>query len=173
MTPIVNMNTPELLLKMYVSPEQRTLREFYRIRIEDHNSKINDEYADSGFDLGLPKDFIFSKAIGNKVPLDVHASMWDRENPQAYYLYPRSSISKTPMRMSNSLGIIDKGYRGPLTAMVDIIEPNIQNYPVSACDRYFQICHPSLNFFKVIMVDTQGDLGVTERGNGGFGSTGI
>jgi dUTP pyrophosphatase len=173
MTPIVNMNTPELLLKMYVSPEQRTLREFYRIRIEDHNSKINDEYADSGFDLGLPKDFIFSKAIGNKVPLDVHTSMWDRDKPQAYYLYPRSSISKTPMRMSNSLGIIDKGYRGPLTAMVDIIEPNIQNYPVSACDRYFQICHPSLNFFKVIMVDTQGDLGVTERGNGGFGSTGI
>jgi len=167
------MNTPELLLKMYVSPEQRTLREFYRIRIEDHNSKINDEYADSGFDLGLPKDFIFSKAIGNKVPLDVHTSMWDRDKPQAYYLYPRSSISKTPMRMCNSLGIIDKGYRGPLTAMVDIIEPNIQNYPVSACDRYFQICHPSLNFFKVIMVDTQGDLGVTERGNGGFGSTGI
>jgi dUTP pyrophosphatase len=173
MTPIVNMNTPELLLKMYVSPEQRTLREFYRIRIEDHNSKINDEYADSGFDLGLPKDFIFSKAIGNKVPLDVHTSMWDKDKPQAYYLYPRSSISKTPMRMCNSLGIIDKGYRGPLTAMVDIIEPNIQNYPVSACERYFQICHPSLNFFKVIMVDTQGDLGVTERGNGGFGSTGI
>ena len=173
MTPIMNINHNELLLKIYVSPEQLTLREFYRIRIEEHNSKINDEYADSGFDLGLPKDFIFSKTIGNKVPLDVHASMWERDKPQAYYLYPRSSISKTPMRLSNSIGIIDKGYRGPITAMVDIVDPNIQNYSVSACARYFQICHPSLNFFKVIMVDAQEDLGVTERGNRGFGSTGI
>jgi dUTP pyrophosphatase len=168
-----NMNAPELLLKMYVSPEQLTLREFYRIKIEEHNSHIYDIYADSGFDLCIPKDFIFSKNIGNKVPLDVHASMWDRDKPQAYYLYPRSSISKTPMRLSNSLGIIDKGYRGPITAVVDIVGPNIQNYSVSACTRYFQICHPSLNFFKVIMVDTQEDLGITERGNRGFGSTGI
>ena len=34
----------------------------------------------------------------------------------SYYLYPRSSISKTPLRMSNSTGIIDAGYRGEIIA---------------------------------------------------------
>lgn len=162
----------ELLLKIFIPLEQQTLRAFYRNRIEDHNSKIYDEYADSGFDLGLPRDVILSKRIANKLPLDIHASMWSNDKPQAYYLYPRSSISKTPMRLSNSVGIIDKGYRGPLTAMVDIVDANIQNFPVSALDRYFQICHPSLNFFKVIMVNSKEDLGITQRNEGGFGSTG-
>ena len=163
----------ELVFKIFVPLEYETLREFYRIKIEEHNSKIDDIYADSGFDLGLPKNFILSKNTGNKLPLDIHASMWSNDMPQAYYLYPRSSISKTPMRLANSVGIIDKGYRGPLTAMVDIVDPLVQNYSIYTCQRYFQICHPSLNFFKVIMVDSKEDLGITERDNGGFGSTGL
>ena len=181
------VNKPsQLLLKIFIPLDQTTLREFYRIRIQEHNSNINNPYADSGFDLGLPRDYILDKTCGNKVQLDVHASMWqidtytnddnernDDDIPHAYYLYPRSSISKTPMRLSNSVGIIDKGYRGPLTAMVDIIDSNIQNYTVYAMERYFQICHPSLNFFKVIMVDSKADLGITERNEGGFGSTGL
>jgi dUTP pyrophosphatase len=162
----------ELTLKLYVPTEHRTLREFYRIRIEAHNSKLYDQYADSGFDLGLPNTITLSKSRGNKVPLNVHASMWVNDIPQAYYLYPRSSISKTPLRLSNSVGIIDKGYRGTLTAMVDMIDTTVQEYTVTACDRYFQICHPSLNTFKVIMVDTKDALGATERNEGGFGSTG-
>ena len=180
----------QLLLKIFVPHEQTTLREFYRIRIQEHNSNIYNPYADSGFDLGLPRDYILDKIFGNKVSLDVHASMWQintytnndsRDNeyivdysiPQAYYLYPRSSISKTPMRLSNSVGIIDKGYRGPITAMVDIVDSNIQQFNVYAMERYFQICHSSLNTFKVVMVDSKSDLGTTERNEGGFGSTGI
>ena len=187
------VNKPEkLLLKIFVPPELTTLREFYRIRIQEHNSNINNPYADSGFDLGLPRDYTLDKKFGNKVCLDVHASMWqnytygnnDGNNgydgnifgnniPQAYYLYPRSSISKTPMRLSNSVGIIDKGYRGPITAMVDIIDSNIQEFNVYAIERYFQICHPLLNFFKVVMVDSKADLGITDRNESGFGSTGL
>jgi dUTPase len=56
--------------------------------------------------------------------------------------------------------------------MIDIIDYQLSNYSINALDRYFQICHPSLNFFKVIMVDNLDDLGITERGAGGFGSTG-
>ena len=61
-----NMNAPELLLKMYVSPEQLTLREFYRIKIEEHNSHIYDIYADSGFDLVFPKILYFQRILGIK-----------------------------------------------------------------------------------------------------------
>ena len=39
-------------------------------------------------------------------------------------------------------------------------------------DRYFQLVHPSYNPFKVVMVDSKEELGSTNRGEGGFGSTG-
>lgn len=106
----------------------------------------------------------------NKCP---YASGLVRPIPQAYYLYPRSSISKTTLRMSNSLGIIDSGYRGEITAVVDNVDKDPWcSIRLNAMDRYFQICHPSLRPFRVVMVDTIEELGITTRGDGGFGSTG-
>lgn len=164
-------------LRIFVSSQQDTLREFYSQRIQDHNAKIYDDFPDSGFDLGLPKDFNLAKTCSNKIPLGIHCAMSTssnniREIPQAYYLYPRSSVVKTPIRMSNSVGIIDSGYRGEITAFVDMIDTTRNSFSVLAMDRYFQICHPTLAPFKVIMVDSLEELGTTCRGAGGFGSTG-
>ena len=92
--------------------------------------------------------------------------------PQAYYLYPRSSISNKTLRMSNSLGIIDSGYRGEITAAVDNVDSSCSSIKLNAMERYFQLCHPSLMPFRVVMVDTIDELGITARGAGGFGSTG-
>ena len=39
--------------------------------------------------------------------------------------------------------------------------------------RMFQICSPTLEPFLVEIVEMEEELGITERGNGGFGSTGI
>ena len=39
-----------------------------------------------------------------------------------YFLMPRSSISKTPLRLCNSVGLIDAGYRGEIMAAVDNIK---------------------------------------------------
>ncbi len=90
-----------------------------------------------------------------------------KTNLMAYYLYPRSSISKTPLRMSNSVGIIDAGYRGHIMAKVDNISD--EDYVVKAGDRYFQICVPFLITPTVVLAPVND---VTERGVGGFGSTG-
>ena len=87
-------------------------------------------------------------------------------NLMAYYLYPRSSISKTPLRMSNSVGIIDAGYRGHIMAKVDNISD--EDYVVKTGDRYFQICVPFLITPTVVLAPVND---VTERGTGGFGST--
>ena len=44
------------------------------------------------------------------------------EHYVGYYLYSRSSTgSKTPLRLSNSVGIIDSGYRGNIKACFDNI----------------------------------------------------
>lgn len=104
--------------------------------------------------------------------------------PCGFYLYPRSSISKTRMRLANSVGIIDAGYRGDLIAAVDTIglfgSTDIWHIwketlsPVKKYDRYFQVCAPDLSPFLVHIVETEGDLSPpTERGTGGFGSSGV
>ena len=90
-----------------------------------------------------------------------------------YYLYPRSSTgTKTPLRLSNSVGIIDSGYRGNITAVFD----NISGMPftIEKYQRLVQICPPNLSFpFIVTLVENVGELsGETLRGSGGFGSTG-
>jgi dUTPase len=104
--------------------------------------------------------------------------------PCGFYLYPRSSISKTRMRLANSVGIIDAGYRGDLIAAVDTIglfgSTDIWHVwketlsPIKKYDRYFQVCAPDLSPFLVHIVDDETDLSPpTARGTGGFGSTGV
>ena len=46
-------------------------------------------------------------------------------------------------------------------------------YVVSEYTRLVQICHPSLCPIYVVLVDEEDDLSSTERGDGGFGSTGV
>jgi dUTPase len=190
--------TPELVLKLFVPYDNASLRVFYINRIQDHNAGRFDTFPDSGFDLGLPRDFNITKVCSNKIPLGVQCAMYmyvrlasasagagsgsgagaaidlntPIEVPQAYYLYPRSSIIKTPLRLSNSVGIIDSGYRGEIIAVVDKVDNQVDSFQIQAMDRYFQLCHPSLMPFKVVMVNTIEELGLTVRGDGGFGSTG-
>ena len=83
-------------------------------------------------------------------------------------LFPRSSIgAKTPLRLSNSVGIIDSGYRGEVRALYDNIgdEP----YTISRGDRIAQLMVMPSYRFKAKVVDTLED---SDRGQGGFGSTG-
>jgi len=106
------------------------------------------------------------------------------QQPCGFYLYPRSSISKTRMRLANSVGIIDAGYRGDLIAAVDTIgvfgSTDIWHIwketlsPIKKYDRYFQVCAPDLSPFLVHIVEREEELSPpTTRGHGGFGSTGV
>jgi dUTPase len=103
----------------------------------------------------------------------------DKVYNTGYYLYPRSSLSKTRLRLANSTGIIDSGYSGRIMAMFDV--GNIMynrdckecDYVGEKYDRYLQICAPGLVPILVEVVESEHDLGVaTQRGAGGFGSTG-
>ena len=96
-------------------------------------------------------------------------------------MYPRSSLSKTQLRLANSTGIIDAGYRGHLIGMFDVVNIPQYNsgqkdadYLGKRYDRYLQICAPGLVPIIVEIVELKYDLGLeTERGDNGFGSTGI
>lgn len=168
-------------MQLRVLVEDIDLRSKYETHINAHNQKIikTIEFPDSGFDLITP--YLETNNVGashmvchrvNKLDFRVKCSavLYDsagNEVNTGYYLYPRSSISKLCIRLANSVGIIDAGYRGNICAMVDVVYAD-------ACfldpyEKLFQICAPGL---VPIVVELVNDLGVeTVRGEGGFGST--
>jgi dUTP pyrophosphatase len=84
-----------------------------------------------------------------------------------FIIAPRSSIVKTPLRMSNSIGIIDAGYRGNLMAFVDNISDT--EFVIEKGTRLFQIVAPDFSPIDVVVTNK---LSNSIRGEGGFGSTG-
>ena len=86
---------------------------------------------------------------------------------RAFWLLPRSSISRTPLRMANSVGLIDAGYRGPILSAVD------GDFTVSQDMRLFQLVAPNLLPWDDVRIVSEIPGGPTARGTGGFGSTGV
>lgn len=135
----------------------------------------NDDNA--GYDVFCRKltnipNCAFANGKGTLIPLGLKARMV-RVNPDGqekdshYWLLPRSSIFKTPMMMANSVGVIDKTYRGELMAPV---RSNGPEYNVDSGERYFQIVAPDMGWISEIrLVESFQE---TQRGEGGFGSTG-
>lgn len=84
-----------------------------------------------------------------------------------YMLVPRSSIVKTGIRMCNSIGIIDKNYRGDVMVFVDNVKDTEVILQEGNC--YFQIVafDGILPKFQIKSIETS-----STRGSGGFGSTG-
>ena len=98
----------------------------------------------------------------------VVCAVYKNNTPSAYYLYPRSSISKTPLRLANSVGIIDSGYRGNL--MASFYNTKDEDVIIKKGDRIVQICMPNLESNYCLEIKER--LDSTERGEGGLGSTG-
>ena len=99
------------------------------------------------------------------------------EIPQGYagFLFPRSSNAKKDLILSNSVGVIDSGYRGEVVFKFkpsdwynrDDASCTAPQYEVG--DRIGQIIilpYPEIEFLEV------GELSSSDRGVGGFGSTG-
>ena len=100
------------------------------------------------------------------------------EIPQGYVglLFPRSSICKKQQFLTNSVGVIDSGYRGEIMAkfkpvmgsyetILELFESN--EYEIG--DRIVQLVIIKHETPEIIEVE---ELSDTERGYGGFGSTG-
>ena len=174
------MSTYKLNLWIDSNIVDETTAAKYLEAIEKHNNSIklwksNPEisHVDAGFDLFVPDEFdVTFKSISFKINHKVKCSATYGKSACSYLLMPRSSMgAKTPLRLSNSIGLIDSGYRGDLIAIVDNL--SISNYEVEKYQRLVQIIAPNLSPIYVILVDSENDLGITERGSGGLGSTGV
>lgn len=92
------------------------------------------------------------------------------EIPSGYVglVFPRSSIRKTDLLLTNSVGVIDSGYRGEIQATFKKTQgnPSVIYEPGERGAQIMIIPYPTVKFVE------SDELSDTERGEGGFGSTG-
>ena len=167
-----------MYLKIFVDDPDYELKIIYQEAATNHNNKIenNSQFIDAGFDLYLPTNYnkttesydntlVFQndgtvKNVDFKIKCSAKMySSPDREYNTGYYMFPRSSISKGRLRLANSVGIIDAGYRENLVSMFDLTPNPMDDYIVNKYDKLIQICAPSLVPIIVEIVDTIDDLG--------------
>ena len=87
-------------------------------------------------------------------------------------LIPRSNLTKHPWMMNNSMGIIDSDYRGEWKMILTPLNGNLitNALPYGTGERVGQIYFEAVTPVEFIEVD---ELSETDRGTGGFGSTGL
>ena len=135
--------------------------------------KLLNEYAQlptrgskdaAGLDLYCPFHIKVPADSQKKIPLGIAV-----EIPKGHMglLVPRSSMSKTPLRCANSVGIIDADYRGELSIAYENI--SCSDYTIFRGDRIAQLIIVPI---AIVDVEEAQTLSETERGDGGYGSTG-
>lgn len=127
--------------------------------------------GDAGMDLVATSQEFEKNAAGRR--LQVYGTGLAFEIPEGYVglIFPRSSIAKTELSLTNCVGVIDSGYRGEVKFKFAIDgesrATNEGTYKIG--DRIGQIIimpFPQVNFEEVT------ELSDSERGTGGFGSSG-
>ena len=150
---------------LYIQPTE-SVRSLYEANATAYNARAYEE-RDAGFDL-FSAATMTSGTAACRIQQQVVAAFFDATRGvfRAYWLLPRSSISRTPLRLANSVGLIDAGYRGPIMAAVD------GAYTVAENERLFQLASPDLLPWDEVRIVSEIPGGPTLRGAGGFGSTG-
>lgn len=152
------------VLKLYVNDRNEELVELYKKHVENHNfSVVNDHYPNCGFDLFIPREKFFDmEMLTSMINLEIKTEMIYRDKyndiyePCAFYIFPKSLMSKTPLLLANHTGIIESGFRGWIQAAFRWFhieaESLIPEYILEKNTRLLQICHPTLCPILVEMV---------------------
>tara|TARA_B100001769_G_C21600631_1_gene338162 strand:+ start:82 stop:519 length:438 start_codon:yes stop_codon:yes gene_type:complete len=144
-------------MKLRVKPTSEVVRLMYENHGHFHE-------GDAGLDLFIIEKQVIKPGETSRIKLGISCENMDQK---PYLLMPRSSISKTPLRLCNAIGLIDAGYRGEIMAAVDNIKQ--KSYEVEKGQRLFQLVSMDGGPIYFELVDV---LSSSERGEGGFGSTG-
>ena len=118
--------------------------------------------SDAGFDLTCTR---YEVANGELFTYHTDIAV---EIPEGYVglLFPRSSIYKQDLFLTNSVGVIDSGFRGEVTAK---FRPHLFAKPYDKGDRVAQMIIMPYPHVDLVEVD---ELSESDRGDGGYGSTG-
>ena len=119
--------------------------------------------SDAGYDL-----YAVSSSVDKNYNI-VYGTGVAVEIPTGYVglVFPRSSIANKAVMLTNSVGVIDSGYRGEIMAKFKRVTGELDSYHVG--DRIAQmiiIPYPQVEFVEVK------ELSDSDRGEGGYGSSG-
>lgn len=163
------------------------MKKEYTLRVIGNTQEIENMYknhthynvGDSGIDLFCTENIQIKQGESAKINFGISCELLcvdvkedgNKSEPYnvSYLLLPRSSIIKTPLRLANSIGLIDAYYQNNISAYVD----NIKNtdYNVLKGTRLFQLVTPDLTPFKLLEVVKEFTNPELNR-KGGYGSTG-
>ena len=132
-----------------------------------HENAVIPSYSkvgDAGMDLTITQEIentTFSVSYGFGIAMEI---------PQGYVglIFPRSSVRNQELILSNCVGVIDSGYRGELQATFKKTN-GLDSIKYKIGDRGAQIV--ILPYPQIKMTEVE-NLSNSERGSGGFGSTG-
>jgi dUTP pyrophosphatase len=133
---------------------------FKKVR-ENASPPFRAKLGDGGHDLAAS----FIEDLGDQVKVYTGIAVEPSEG-WVLLAMPRSSIVKSGFRLSNSVGLIDNQYRGEIVAIFDKKNPKAV---INIGDRIIQLVPMRVPFIELEEVT---ELSETERGTGGFGSTG-
>lgn len=119
--------------------------------------------TDAGLDLRSRVEVNIPPHTRVTIPLGVCVAV-----PEGYVLllFPRSSMGNTPLRMCDSVGVIDSGYTGEIMAMYE--NNSDFSWSINIGERIAQAVLVPCGYMGLEYVK---ELESTERGDGGFGST--
>ena len=132
-----------------------------------HPNAVKPKYAkesDAGMDLvatSIIENTSFQITYGIGLAIEIPDGM-------VGLIFPRSSIRNTELMLSNSVGVIDAGYRGELQATFNKLN-GLDSLSYKVGDRIAQIIIVPHPIIQIVEVD---ELSESSRGIGGFGSTG-
>lgn len=125
--------------------------------------------TDAGADICAIEEIAIEVGETKAIPTGLAVAI-----PSGYMIqvYPRSGLSaKTGLRIANSIGIIDTDYRGELKVL--ITNTGSTKYVIDKGMKIAQLIIAAVPMIKWEEVNSVEELGKTERGAGGFGSTGV
>ena len=133
-----------------------------------HEKSVIPSYAKEG-DAGLDLTAVrIETQDGTQITYGIGLAF---EIPQNHVglIYPRSSIRKYDLQLSNSVGVIDSGYRGEIVFTFKKLK-GISSKVYAVGDRVGQLIVMPIEQAQIRIVH---ELSESERGEGGFGSTGV
>lgn len=160
--------------------------------VKCHPNAKMPEYAhpdDSGMDVYAVDDYVIHPGETKLIPTGIRVAV---PNGYEIQIRPKSGRAlKTKMRIANSIGTVDAGFRGELQVIIENIEPPIKDITYDFDDNGRPIITSILRgsdmtigkgekFAQLVLMEVPKavlfqveNLDDTERGNGGFGSTNL
>jgi len=164
---ISDLNKVLLAIENDIQNNAMSINTSLKIRLKKLNpTAVTPSYSKDG-DAGM--DLTSTTIISHTTDQVTYGTGISLEIPKDYVglVFPRSSIRKYDLELTNSVGVIDSGYRGEIQLTFNKVNSKTTIYNVG--DRIGQIMiipYPKINFVE------SDELTITERGEGGFGSSG-